>query len=85
MATQGAIYRHHPIPQKITGLLSRACGNRITPYPFGQGHRMPEVSCVLEAVEPLPVWPACGLSQLRSAQCPGDYRIRSTRRSNAIH
>jgi hypothetical protein len=54
--TQSAVYGHHPIPKKIAGLLSDVRGNGITAYSFRQGHRMPEVSRMLEAVNPLPIF-----------------------------
>ena len=56
VATQSAVYGHHPIPEKIAGLLPDVGGNGITPYSFRQGYGMPEVSRMLEAVKSLPVF-----------------------------
>ena len=38
MAAQSAVYRHHPIPEKIAGLPDVG-SNGITPNSFRQGHR----------------------------------------------
>jgi len=56
VATQSAVYGHHPIPEKIAGLLPDVGSNGITTYSFRQGHRMPEVSRMLEAVKSLPIF-----------------------------
>lgn len=56
VATQSAVYGHHPIPEKIAALLPDVSGNGITPCSFRQGHRMPEVSRMLEAVKSLPIF-----------------------------
>jgi hypothetical protein len=56
VATQSAVYGHHPIPEKIAGLLPDVCGNGIAPYSSRQGHWMPEISRMLEAVKSLPIF-----------------------------
>ena len=56
VATQSAVCGHHPIPEKIAGLLPDVGCNGITAYSFRQGYRMPEVPRMLEAVKPLPIF-----------------------------
>ena len=56
VAAQSAVYGHHPIPEKIAGLFPDVASNGITPYFFRQGHRMPEISRMVEAVKPLPIF-----------------------------
>lgn len=56
MAAQRAVYGHHPIAQKIAGLFPDVRGNGKAPHSFRQGYRMSQVSRMLEAVKPLPVF-----------------------------
>jgi hypothetical protein len=56
VATKRAVYRHHPIPEKITGLRPDVRGNGIARYSFRQWYQMPKVSRMLEAIKTLPVF-----------------------------